>query len=131
MTTLPKQLTPLWEFSYDVWWSWNEAIPLVYQCNTEGIPREWVGRMKETIVQLAPVYTTHRTVHKYGDGIYLPDQTRCEELGNNRERVQQRIQWKTYVRSKWTQIKIVPIDNNYPDQLKVGMQRGRLGSRCL
>ena len=67
MTTLPKQLTPLWEFSYDVWWSWNEAIPLVYQCNTEGVPREWVGRMKETIVQLASVYHIHRTIHEYVD----------------------------------------------------------------
>ncbi|MCH2661884.1 alpha-glucan family phosphorylase, partial [bacterium] len=80
----------------------TEVIPLFYQRNAEGIPREWVGRMKETIAQLAPVYNTHRMVREYVDGLYLPGQTRYEELGNDRERVQQLPRWKTHVRSKWT-----------------------------
>jgi len=100
----------------------TEVIPLFYQRNAEGIPREWVGRMKETIAQLAPVYNTHRMVREYVDGLYLPGQTRCEELGNDRERVQQLTRWKTHVRSKWTQVQIGPIAADFPGQLKVGMQ---------
>ena len=34
----------------------------------------------------------------------------------------QLTQWKSHVRSKWSQIQIGPIDADFPVQLKVGMQ---------
>ena len=100
----------------------TEVIPLFYQRNAEGLPTDWIGRMKETIAQLAPVYNTHRMVREYTERLYLPGQTRFEELAADRERVQQLTQWKSHVRSKWSQIQINQVDTEFPGQLKVGMQ---------
>jgi starch phosphorylase len=61
-------------------------------------------------------------VREYAEGLYLPGQARFEELASDRERVQQLTQWKSHVRSKWTQVQIGQVDAEFPGLLKVGMQ---------
>ena len=100
----------------------TEVIPLFYQRDSSGLPTDWIGRMKETIAQLAPVYNTHRMVREYSEKLYLPSQSRFEELTADRERVLQLTQWKSHVRSKWAQVQIGQVDTEFPGQLKVGMQ---------
>jgi glycogen phosphorylase len=51
----------------------TEIIPLYYQERTpNGLPREWVHRMKESIRTLAPMFSTRRMVKEYTDRMYLP-----------------------------------------------------------
>ena len=78
----------------------TEVIPLFYQRDSAGLPTDWVGRMKRTIAQLAPVYNTHRMVREYSEKLYLPGQSRFEELTADPERVLQLTQWKSHVCSK-------------------------------
>ena len=100
----------------------TEVIPLFYQRDADGLPGGWIGRMKETIAQLAPQYNTNRMVREYVERFYLPGQARFEELAADRERVQRLTHWKSHVRSKWAQVQIGAVDAEFPRLLKVGMQ---------
>jgi starch phosphorylase len=43
----------------------NEIVPLYYQRNEDGIPHDWLGRCKESMVTLAPLYSTRRMLKEY------------------------------------------------------------------
>ena len=95
----------------------TEVMPLFYQRDSTDLPTDWIGRMRETIAQLAPVYNTHRMVREYTEDLYLASQTRYDQLATDPARVLQLPQWKSHVRSKWSQIQIGPIDADFPVQL--------------
>ena len=100
----------------------TEVLPLFYQRDADGLPGDWIARMKETIAQLAPQYNTHRMVREYTERFYLPGQARFAELAADRERVQRLTHWKSHVRSKWAQVQIGAVDAEFPRLLKVGMR---------
>lgn len=51
----------------------NEIVPLYYQDQTtDGLPVEWLARMKESIRTLAPMFNTRRMVKEYISQLYLP-----------------------------------------------------------
>lgn len=49
----------------------NEVIPLFYQRDAQGIPRQWIQRIRRAMVTLAPVFNTHRMVKEYTEKYYL------------------------------------------------------------
>ncbi|MFT5090822.1 MAG: starch phosphorylase [Candidatus Latescibacterota bacterium] len=100
----------------------TEVIPLFYQRDGEGLPRGWVARMKETIATLAPFFNTHRMVREYAENMYLPNYKRWQLFEGDNGRVEQLTQWKSHVRSKWPQVRIVNIEADFPTPLKVGTQ---------
>lgn len=51
----------------------NEIVPLYYQDRSlEGLPGEWLLRMKESIRTLAPQFSTRRMVREYVETMYIP-----------------------------------------------------------
>lgn len=51
----------------------NEIIPLYYQeRNSDGLPGDWILRIKESIRTLAPQFSTRRMVKEYVENLYLP-----------------------------------------------------------
>lgn len=51
----------------------NEIIPLYYlERSSDGLPGEWLARMKESIRTLAPQFSMRRMVKEYVDRLYLP-----------------------------------------------------------
>ncbi len=51
----------------------NEIIPLYYQDrSTDGLPTEWIARIKESIRTLAPQFSTSRMLKEYVTGMYIP-----------------------------------------------------------
>ncbi|MBK9926144.1 MAG: alpha-glucan family phosphorylase [Anaerolineales bacterium] len=48
----------------------NELIPMYYDRDINGIPTEWVGRMKESIKTVAPQFSTRRMVKEYVEKLY-------------------------------------------------------------
>ncbi len=43
----------------------NEIIPLFYKRGKDGIPREWLRRIRHAMVTIIPEYNTHRMVEEY------------------------------------------------------------------
>ena len=100
----------------------SEIIPLFYDRDDAGLPRGWVAHMKETIATLAPVFNTNRMVREYVEKMYLPNHQRWAHLNSDRERIDRLTQWKSYVRSKWPQVRIEQVEADLPSTLKVGSQ---------
>jgi starch phosphorylase len=51
----------------------NEIIPLYYvDRSPEGLPLEWITRMKESIRTIAPMFNTRRMLMEYTRDLYLP-----------------------------------------------------------
>jgi len=49
----------------------QQVIPLFYQRDAKGIPREWIQRIRRAMVTLVPQFTTRRMVRQYTEKYYL------------------------------------------------------------
>jgi glycogen phosphorylase len=50
----------------------NDVVPLFYDRDADGVPREWVARMKRAVATLGPRFTADRMVRDYVLQCYLP-----------------------------------------------------------
>jgi starch phosphorylase len=50
----------------------QQVIPLFYQRDAQGIPRQWIQRIRRAMVTLVPQFTTMRVVREYTEKYYLP-----------------------------------------------------------
>jgi len=48
----------------------SEVVPLYYQRDDDGVPRQWIAMMKRAIQTLAPQYNSDRMVEEYARKIY-------------------------------------------------------------
>ncbi|MEX0777724.1 MAG: alpha-glucan family phosphorylase [Phycisphaeraceae bacterium] len=58
----------------------KQIIPLFYNRDEHGVPRQWIGRMKKCIATLAPAFNTNRMVQDYAEQLYLPALRRLQML---------------------------------------------------
>ena len=50
----------------------NEIVPAFYERNSSGIPEAWVARMRASMAELTPQFSTNRMVREYVGRLYLP-----------------------------------------------------------
>jgi starch phosphorylase len=50
----------------------QEVIPAFYDRDADGIPRAWVKRMRVSMAELTPRFSTNRMVREYLERLYLP-----------------------------------------------------------
>lgn len=50
----------------------DEVIPAFYECDSSGIPRGWISRMRASMEQLTPRYSANRMVREYCEKFYFP-----------------------------------------------------------
>lgn len=99
----------------------QEVVPMFYRRGSDGLPREWIGRMKSAISTICPVFNTYRMVQEYADRCYIPCSIRRIELKNDqRKRAIELAQWKEKVRNAWPQAHFVNIDSGPTEGLPVG-----------
>jgi glycogen phosphorylase len=48
----------------------NDIIPCFYDRDSDGIPREWVARMRASMAELTPHFSANRMVREYVDKLY-------------------------------------------------------------
>ena len=49
----------------------EQVIPLFYNRDSQGIPRQWIQRIRRAMVTLVPQFTTARMVKEYAENYYL------------------------------------------------------------
>jgi len=103
----------------------KEIIPLFYVRGRDGLPRDWIARMKSAIRDHAAVFNTNRMVREYFERCYLSSAQRSQALaGNDLERAKALAAWKATLREQWGQIRIDSVSTEGPNDqaLKVGDQ---------
>ena len=50
----------------------SEVVPMFYTRGRDGLPREWIRRMKNAMRTVCPVFNGSRMVREYTERMYLP-----------------------------------------------------------
>lgn len=80
----------------------QEIIPAFYRRDEEGIPPDWVAKMRESMARLTPEFSANRTVRQYTANFYLP------AAGNFRERSKGNSgipDWQRQVEGHWPRLR--------------------------
>jgi len=80
----------------------QQVVPEFYDRDVEGIPRKWVSRIRASLAQLTPRFSSNRMLAEYLDRLYLP------AAGGYRRRIAQHLrvarelrQWIRQLRHQW------------------------------
>jgi len=99
----------------------KQIVPLFFQRGVDNMPRAWIGRMKQCLQKLGPVFNTNRMVRNYAEKFYLPALTRGQKLfANGMERSATLAHLKEQLRHKWSGVRIVGVHTNGNANFKVG-----------
>lgn len=103
----------------------NQIVPLFYQRDEHGVPREWIARMKKCIHRLAPAFNTHRMVQDYAEKLYFPALRRARSLAaNGLEASVALAEQKNRLRAAWGNLAITQVDAEVEKPLGVRENRG-------
>jgi starch phosphorylase len=101
----------------------EEIIPLFYQRGRDGIPHDWVRRMKASIESIGPVFNTARMVVDYAQKYYFPLHDRYRELVSADHRKAREIAaFRQRLRAEWAAVRIQSIATTASREVRVGDQ---------
>ena len=99
----------------------REIIPLFYQRGNDGLPREWIKRMKECMKQIGQSMSFHRTLMDYSNQFYFPALKNFRRFSkDNYAETKSLAAYFGKLQAAWGGLKIVKIESN----AKPVMQRG-------
>jgi starch phosphorylase len=95
----------------------TQIIPLFYSRGEDGLPREWIQKVKHSMKKLGPYFNTHRMVQEYFENYYKAAvekrQIFAEKKWNNAKEL---AAWKEKMHNNWGNIRLVDLVN--PDNSK-------------
>ena len=86
----------------------NEIIPLFYQRDKNGIPREWLSVVKNSMETIIPYFNTTRMVIEYVKKYYLNlHSTSSDMKKNNYNNAHSFVKWQKDINSKWPSVRLL------------------------
>jgi len=99
-----------------------EIVPLFYDRSPEGLPREWIARMKRSIAAYNNSFNTHRMVQEYTERIYLTAAARAKALqSEDLERARVLSKWQQKIQGAWQRVQVSVTDDSPQGSQKVSM----------
>lgn len=89
----------------------NQIIPTYYNQDRNGISRDWIKLMKNSIKTTGGKYSMARQVVDYVDKFYIPLSNLNSKYFNDLSNVIEYENWKKDLKKKWESIKIDQPDN--------------------
>ncbi len=94
-----------------------EIIPAYYSRNEEGVPLEWTSYIKNTMVKVAPEFTTRRMLNDYIDRYYTKLYARSRRItADNYALARELADWKSNITRLWDDIEVVKFDVKGPER---------------
>jgi starch phosphorylase len=88
----------------------NEIVPMYYQEREEGVPVDWVRRMKQSLMHLSPQFNSLRMVGEYMSQLYEPaHQAFLEVSKESFEPARDRSKWNEQVEQVWDNVSFLEI----------------------
>ena len=85
----------------------SEVVPMFYTRGRDGLPREWIRRMKHAMRTICPVFSAYRMVREYTERLYIPAGQQWERLGaDGLARARVLAQWQERVRAAWKDVAV-------------------------
>ncbi|MFW5798198.1 MAG: alpha-glucan family phosphorylase [Planctomycetota bacterium] len=103
----------------------KDILPLFYDRGRDGIPRNWLVKMKASMRAICPVFNTNRMVQEYAGRFYLPSSRRHESMvADDMAKAKSLAAWKSKVNGHWNKLKIVTVKADSDEGLKVSGELG-------
>jgi len=84
----------------------NEIIPLYYAEREDGMPLEWMRRVKQSLKHLSAEFNCERMIAEYRDNLYAPAHAAYTNLLDRRfEPARERVRWSRSVAAVWASVK--------------------------
>ena len=88
----------------------QQVVPLFYQRDADGIPVEWVARVKATVARLGPKVEASRMLRDYVERYYRPMAGRSADMrADDDARAKALMRWKRRVRRAWPEVGVVAV----------------------
>jgi starch phosphorylase len=88
----------------------NEIVPLYYSDREEGVPVDWVRRMRQSLVNLSPRFNSLRMIDEYLKQLYEPSHNAYQSIRQSGfASVRERASWKAGVERVWDRVRFVEI----------------------
>jgi starch phosphorylase len=102
----------------------SEVVPMFYTRGRDGLPREWIRRMKNAMRTVCPVFNAYRMVKEYTERLYLPAGRFWDSLvANGLERAGALAAWKERVRTHWKDVGVQSVEADLVSPLEAGTTR--------
>lgn len=83
----------------------QEIVPLFYERDKTGIPREWVKRIRVSMATLTPYFSTNRMVREYVEKLYLPAAAAYQQrIAQGGQVVKELRLWDECLRLHWHEV---------------------------
>ncbi|MCC6962187.1 MAG: alpha-glucan family phosphorylase [candidate division Zixibacteria bacterium] len=98
----------------------KEVAPTFYDRGRDGIPREWVAKMKRSIKLLNPMFNSNRMVQEYADKFYMSAFRQFRILENdNYAELRSLASWYKHLKDRWADIRILELSSETPSKVSV------------
>ncbi len=99
----------------------KEVVPMFYKRGPDGLPREWIAKMRASMQKLTPFFNSNRLVRDYTENFYLPAIKRWDNLINeNLAEANNLSQWKQWLMEKFAQVRVEDVRDNINGVSHVG-----------
>jgi len=83
----------------------NEIIPLFYTRDAQGLPRKWLNLIRNSMMKLAPQFSSNRMVREYVEQLYHPAATAYEKRRARQGQLAEQLHdWYSALKLHWCQI---------------------------
>jgi glycogen phosphorylase len=98
----------------------NEIVPTFYD-SREQTPREWMRRMKQSLMYISPNFDCRRMVREYMTQLYDPAHLEhVRLLKGSYENVRERSRWNARIREAWDRVRFVDAGPAPPGSVTTG-----------
>jgi glycogen phosphorylase len=89
----------------------QEVIPCFYDRDTDGIPRKWIARMRASMAELTPQFSTNRMLREYVDDLYLAAAKNYHQrMVNNASEAVSLCRWQEMLQMHWEKLHFGRLD---------------------
>jgi len=99
----------------------REVVPQFYTRGIDGLPREWIRRMKASMRETGKRFSCHRMLLEYAERYYLPGQEAQARLASDGFAAAKALAaYLERVRRSWAGLRVEGLSSSSPSILKVG-----------
>jgi starch phosphorylase len=86
----------------------NEIVPLYFQRREDGVPAEWVQRVRQSVRALCPLFNCQRMVDEYMAQLYEPAHDAFGQMSRDAfARARDLTRWNTGVHQLWDRVRFI------------------------
>ncbi|MEI8217539.1 MAG: alpha-glucan family phosphorylase, partial [Elusimicrobiota bacterium] len=99
----------------------KDIVPLYYLRGQDGLPRQWIHKMKIAMQTICPAFNSTRMIEEYTRKFYMPASAQTGVLSqDNYSPVKRLAEWTKKLTANWPLVKIVTTGDDLTDDIPLG-----------